>query len=450
MNQKKVNALNDFLPKSAAWIGLGLLLLMGPTPKSAAAAPKRPNVVIIVADDLGWNDIGFHNKEVKTPHLDKLAADGIRLERYYSYPICSMTRAALMTGLSTSRTGVGNQRGLRLDAHLLPQTFRAAGYQTWMFGKWHLGGPSDNAFSGEKYYPHNRGFDYFYGFLHGATDYTRHVRPDTGAPDWQRNGQQVKEEGYSTDLLADDAVKMLKGRDKAKPVLLYLAFNAVHTPFGVPPSGINLYRGMTNRKRQNLLANVTHMDTAVGRVLKTIDEEGLRDNSMILFVSDNGGELQAGASNAPLRGEKGTTFEGGMRVPGAVRWPGVLKAGSESRLVISAIDLFPTLAAAAGVKPGNSTPFDGRNLWPEIRDGKNLPPENLVLTHGQNVAVFHGPWKLVRSSAVRDKMATAEPMLFRIDDDPEEKSDLAAKHPDVVKDLLARGKAITDLSPMRR
>lgn len=419
-------------------------------PIATAAEAKQPNVFIIVADDLGWNDVGFQNQEVKTPHLDKLVADGVRLQRYYSYPICSMTRAALMTGLSTSRTGVGNQRGLKLDTHILPQSFRTAGYQTWMFGKWHLGGASDNAFRGEKYFPHNRGFDCFYGFLHGATDYNLHVRPDTGEPDWQRNGEQIKEEGYSTDLLADDAVKMLKVRDKAKPVLLYLAFNAVHTPFGVPPSGTSLYRGLTNRRRQNLLANVSHMDAAIGRVLKTIDEEGLRDNSLILFLSDNGGERQAGASNAPLRGEKGTTFEGGIRVPAVIRWPGVVKAGTESRQVISAIDLFPTLAAATGIKPGNTTPFDGRNLWPEIRDGKTTLPSNLVIAHGRNVAVLHGPWKLVQSGEVRDQKQISEPLLFRINDDPEEKTDLAGQNPDVMMDLLARGKAMTDLSPRRK
>ena len=319
-----------------------------------------------------------------------------------------------------------------------------------MFGKWHLGGPPDNAYNGEKYYPHNRGFDYFYGFLGGAVDYTRHVSAETGEPDWQRNGKQVAEAGYTTDLLADDAVRMLKGRDKARPVLLYLAFNAVHTPLGVPPSGVGPYRGMANRKRQNLLANVSHMDAAAGRVLKALDGEGLRDNTLVLFFSDNGGELRPGASNAPLRGEKGTAFEGGIRVPAAARWPGILKAGTESGQVVSALDLFPTLAAAAGVRPGNLAPFDGRNLWGHIRDGTATPPDNLVIAYRRNVAVFHGPWKWVRSAEVRDGEDVAGPKLFRIADDPEEKADLAAAHPDVMADLAARGRAVTDLTRKKR
>ncbi len=319
-----------------------------------------------------------------------------------------------------------------------------------MCGKWHLGGPSDNRRSGLKYYPHHRGFDYFYGFLHGATDYVKHTRPDTGEPDWQRNGEQVKEDGYSTDLLADDAVKKLRARDKARPVLLYLPFNGVHTPLGVPPSGTEAYRQITTKKRQKLLANVTCMDAAIGRVLQAIDDEKLRAKTMVLFFSDNGGELRAGASNSPLRGEKGTTFEGGIRTPAAIRWPGVLTAGTKSQQVMSVIDLFPTLAAAAGVKPKNTIPFDGKNLWSNIRDGRTTSPENLVIAHGRNVAVLHGPWKLVHSAEIRDKELTDEPKLFRIDEDPSETTDVSAQNLDVMKDLLARGKAMTDLSPRGR
>ncbi len=415
---------------------------------AATSSLKHPNLVIFVADDLGWNDVGYHGSVVETPNINGLVADGVELDRYYSYPICGPTRVALMTGRNPIRLGAtGNFKedvpGLDLGEHLMPQSFKAAGYQTFCLGKWHLGGFIDDA-----YLPHNRGFDHFYGHLHGSSEPYRHTVPSTGKPDWQRNGVQLNEEGkYCTDLLADEAVKLLRNRDKSRPVFLYMPFHVVHTPLREPPTPkAEKYaaKGVTDQRRQILATMVDAMDAAIGRVLDTIDTEGMRDNTLVLFASDNGGaEDKGGASNDPLRGEKGQLWEGGIRVPAAMRWPGVLAAGHKCRQVISVMDWFPTLTAALGVEPQNKRPFDGKNLWPAIRDGKEVPPEEIVIAKGDAV-ILDGEWKLVQ---VRE---TGRNLLFRINDDPSEERDLSAEHPEVVRELSARIKAMTDLMPPRQ
>ncbi len=400
-----------------------------------ATAAERPNLVIFVADDLGFNDVGYHGSEIRTPNIDRLVAEGVELDRFYSFPVCSPTRAALMTGRLPLRFGItGPLRprddGLPLDEHLLPQTFRAAGYQTLMVGKWHLGASDDD------HLPHHRGFDHFYGFVNGFIDYYTHESRESGRPDWQRNGKPLNEPGYSTDLFAAEAVRLLRGRDKTKPVLLYLALNAPHSPLQAPEPLIEKYRAIEHPGRRVFAAMVEAMDTAIGRVLATIDEQGMKQNTLVVFFSDNGGASRGAASNQPLMGGKGSVFEGGIRVPAVIRWPGVLEAGRKSRQVIAVQDLFPTLAAAMAVQPRNSKPFDGRNLWPAIRDGKNIPPENVVIGAGGNCAVLHGRWKLVQLGLTTD--GAPQTYLIDIEKDPREKWDLSAEHPELVRELAAR------------
>ena len=406
------------------WSGPAALLWCLTLAPLAPAAP-RPNVVIIVTDDHGYGDIGWNNPAVKTPHLDRLAADGARLERMVVNPICSVTRAALLTGLATARTGVNNSSGLDLKYRILPQAFHDAGYQTWMCGKWHLGGPEDSQRSGPQYLPQARGFDSFYGLLGGAIDYTTHERKETGQLDWQRNGQPIREEGFSTDLLADEASRLVRGRQKQQPFLLYLAFNAVHGPLAPPPSAPTLSK---RDRRPLLLANLTHLDAALGRVLATLDAEGLRNDTLVFFCGDNGGQLNQGASNGTLRGEKGGTFEGGIRVPAAIRWPGQIKAGQVSRQLMAAMDLLPTLCAAAGVATGIGEPLDGVNLWPALTTGRvgKHPP---FVMGNKDVACFSEPWKLVVPPGGE------APLLFDIQADPAESRDLAAAHPEIVATL---------------
>jgi len=393
----------------------------------ALGATEKPNVVILVADDEGWGDIGWNNPEVKTPYLDKLAAEGVRLERFYANPICSVTRAALMTGMHTLRTGVENFNGLDLKYQTLPQALHDAGYQTWMCGKWHLGGAKENSHPEPEYLPTNRGFDHHYGLLGGAVDYNTHMKPKTQELDWWRNGQAVTEEGYSTDLLANEAIGLIQNRDKERPFLLYLAFNAIHGPISVPPGDA---AGGKTRGRPALLAAMGGLDAAVGRVMAELEKEGLRKNTLVIFFSDNGGDITKGSTNLNLREGKGTVFEGGIRVPAAMNWPGVLGPGQKSEQFLCVADLFPTILNVTGVKMVSPPSFDGKDIWPALRGGQTT--ERPVFFMGnKEIAVFRPPWKLITSR----QQQGAVPMLFDVVSDPSEKNDLSSQHPEIVQEL---------------
>lgn len=399
---------------------------------AAAAAETPPNIVIILADDLGSADMGYRGSEIRTPNIDRLAAEGVQFERFYSFPLCSPTRAALMTGRSPMRYGILYEvlkgfarQGLPAEEQLMPQSFRAAGYQTAIVGKWHLG------HARKWMLPNARGFDHSYGHLNGALDYNKHEFE--GGLDWHRNGKSLREEGYSTDLLAAEAVRWIQNRNKAKPLFLYLPFNAPHGPLMAPAGLIDKYPGIANRGRRTYAAMVDSLDSAVGRVLSTLDEQGMRENTLLLFFSDNGGHTPVGASNAPLRGGKATTFEGGMIAPAISRYPAKLKPGS-SQQVVTVMDIFPTLAAAAGIKMLNRLPLDGRNIWNAIASGTAARREPLYFAvESQDklrYAIIDGPWKYVREEPSAGGEATES--LFRIEEDRVEANNLAARHTDLI------------------
>lgn len=406
-----------------------------PLAAAATAADSKPNVVILLADDLGWADVGFHGSEIRTPNIDQLARDGTQMNRFYSFPVCSPTRSALMTGRSPMRLGLGytvirpwSNYGLPLGEHTIAQSFQSAGYQTAMAGKWHLG------HSRRSYFPIARGFDHQYGHFNGAIDYFTHDRE--GGLDWNRDGKSVVEEGYSTDLIAAEATQRIRQRDKAKPLFLYVPFNAPHSPLQAPKNLMDKYAHITDERRRKFAAMVDRMDTGVGAILSALESEGMTKNTIVFFFSDNGGPIAGGATNTPLRGKKATTFEGGIRVPAVLRWPGVVKAGAICNQVGGVFDLFPTLAAAAGVTPRNKLPFDGRNLWPVIAGKqKAFVRENLFFSVEDEQTVSHavhsGQWKLVTV----ESGGTRKQMLFRIDADPNETADLAARNPEIVKKL---------------
>lgn len=391
---------------------------------------SNPNLVIFVADDLGWNDVSYHGSEIETPNIDRLAREGVELDRFYAYPKCSPTRTALMTGRSPLSIGISSSipdfaPGLPTDEHIMAESFRAAGYQTFITGKWHLGA------NHVKYWPQQRGFDYFYGHLMGTLHYYNHVL--RGRLDWQRNGKTIKEEGYTTELIGKEAVKLLETRNKSMPVFLYVAFNAPHFPLVAPPEYISKYEHIMDDSRRVYAAMVDAMDVAIGSVLRTLDREDMRENTLVVFLSDNGGSLRFGGSNTPLRGEKGSAFEGGIRVPATMRWPGVLRAGTKSGQIVAAHDLFPTLAAACGIKTLNTKPFYGQNLWPVLKEGLTQQRDDFLIGSGSVLALFHKKWKYVTWADA--ETGKAESALFRILEDPYEQKDLADENPQLVRQL---------------
>ena len=443
-------------------VALALLLF-------AAPAFAKPNVVIFVADDLGWSDVGYHDEEtIETPSLDRLAREGVQLDRFYTTPICSPTRAALMTGRDPMRLGVAygvimawHTLGVHPAEHFMPQSFQAAGYQTAMVGKWHLGHAQMT------YHPNQRGFEHFYGHLHTEVGYFPPFA-NQGGRDFQVNGKSIEKDGYETFLLAEEASRVIRERDESKPFFLYVPFIAPHTPLDAPEDLVEKYEDMgddrkparsrhtdqtrTIRKamlrdsaRPMYAAVVDAMDQAVGRVLDTLDAEGIAEDTLVLFFSDNGGAAYAsgGADNVPLRGGKGETFEGGIRVVSLLRWPAQLEAGTKFESIMSVMDVFPTLAAAAGIEPGNENfELDGRNLWEAIRTGERVPRGDYLYfasetpIRGQfHLTAFDDEWKLVQD--LRQGLLSAEVTnyLFKVSEDPYEYNNLAAAHPDRVADM---------------
>jgi len=428
---------------------------------SQAVSTVPPNIIVIVADDLGWNDVGFHGGDIDTPSLDKLANEGVRLNRFYTTPICSPTRAALMTGRDPMRLGIAysvilpwDNNGVHPEEHFMPESFRATGYQTAMVGKWHLGHAQMS------YHPNQRGFEHFYGHLHTEVGYFSPFA-NMGGSDFQRNGETIYDEGYETFLLADEVTRFIRQRDKSKPFFIYMPFLAPHTPLAAPQQLKEKYANIntdlaparsrhTDATRRSAKAQgrpsarpvyaavVDAMDQAIGQVLTTLDEEQLSENTLVMFFSDNGGAAYSvgGADNAPLRGGKGETFEGGIRVVSLLRWPAAIKAGSVSEQVMHVFDVFPTLAAAAGVVMQNSKKLDGENLWPSIQSGRPTPRSKPLFFTSEipifgnfNFAAIDGNWKLVQEVKQTLVETNTTNWLFNLSEDPNEYDDLSAAQP---------------------
>jgi len=401
----------------------------------AATSASNPNVVVIIADDLGWSDVGYNNKEVKTPHLEKLRKSGTTLTRYYGYPVCSTMRGTFLTGRNALLTGIRNHNPLGKDEHLFPQTLKAAGYQTWIVGKWHQAGAGENGKYKEEYMPNARGFDYFYGHGGAGIDFYKHTSAHLRARDWQRNGKPVVEEGYTTDLMTNDAIKLIKNRKKNSPFYLHLAYNAIHAPVHDPPTGTAQYKSLSNPKRQQICSMVTYLDNCIGKVITTLEQEGLSKDTIVLFLSDNGGSLKNGSSNAPLKGEKNTVDEGGLRLPGIISWPGKIPANKVSSQFVWVGDWFPTLCDAIDVTPKNTKPFNGQNVWTALSTGKNVQHKPFA-SGTRSIAIYKPPYKLVKN---RREGTSA---LYDVVKDPTEKTNIAAKHSDIVKELHAELNAL--------
>ncbi len=403
-----------------------------PTPQGGVTTlPNAPNILLLIADDLGWGDVGFHQGAAATPHLDRLAKDGVELQRFYAYPVCSPTRAALLSGQMPRRFGVtavmGPEQTLPANLVTLPGTFRAAGYTTSLIGKWHLG-------TGGGSLPQQHGFEHFYGFVGPEIDYFKHTN-QRGAVDWQRDGTTLKEDGYSTFLIADEAIRQLRECDAKRPFFIEVTFNAPHVPQNAPEEFLAKYK--TLGARTTSAAIIDAMDFSIGKILAALDEQRLRDNTLVIFFSDNGASRRTG-SNGPLRAGKDTLFEGGIRTPCVVRWPGKIAAGTVSQLPFATQDFFPTLAAAAGVKC--DAKLDGVNLWPALHEGKTTERPPFAVATG-DIAFFDGEWKLIET-------ADGQRALYHITADLSETTDELAKHPEIAERLTTELTALKSDLPI--
>lgn len=432
----------DVLAGSAGFLAAisGLSLLA--TGARAENAP-RPHILYIIADDLGFADVGFQGSEIRTPNIDALAAGGAKLSRFYTQPLCTPTRAALMTGRYPMRYGLqvgaipsGAGYGLATDEFLLPQALKEVGYRTALVGKWHLG------HADQKYWPRQRGFDYFYGPLVGEIDHFKHEAH--GVTDWYRGNALLKEDGYDTELFGADAVRLIGGHDPKTPLFLYLAFTAPHTPYQAPQQYLDQYAGIADPERRAYAAMITALDEQIGKVVAALEARGLRENTLIVFHSDNGGTrnkmfVGEGAvagdlppSNAPLREGKGSLYEGGTRVVALANWPGRIAPGTAEG-VMHVVDMLPTLAKLAGAKLGKSKPLDGADVWPALAAGQPGRGEVLYNVDPTQGAVREGDWKLVWHVVLPPKVE-----LFDLAKDPSESTDLSAAHPDKVAQMQQR------------
>jgi len=410
-----------------------------PTPTQA-----QPNILVILTDDLGRGDYSaFGTKYLRTPHMDRLFQEGMTFQNFFANScVCSPTRAALLTGCYPDRVGVPgvireNPRMswgyLAPEATLLPQLLKPAGYHSAIIGKWHLGESSPNT-------PTERGFDFFHGFLGDMMDYWTHER--NGQNFMRRNLDTVSPQGHATDVFTDWACDYIKDRSKEtdKPFYLYLAYTAPHSPIQPPPDWVRVVKqrepGLSATQVQ-YVALIEHLDAGIGKLLATLDQTGLSTNTLVIFTSDNGGVLGAGANNGPWRDGKCHVYEGGLRVPGAVRWPGVVAPGSRTDRVTLTMDIFATACDVAGVKsPAN---IDGVSFLPVLRGQTPVePPRDLyfvwrdsILDHGGKTceALRRGDWKLLQDDPF-------EPLrLYNLKADPQEKFDRAKTETKIFREL---------------
>ncbi|MCA9248149.1 MAG: sulfatase [Planctomycetales bacterium] len=440
-NETRLGRISALLP-----CGLGTLLAFVFTLKSslyaadtaAAAVERPPNIVLILADDLGYGGIGcYGHPQVRSPHLDRLAAEGIRFTDFHSNgAVCSPTRAALMTGRYQQRSGIegvvtaaGHRHtGLPLDELTIAELMKQAGYATGICGKWHLG-------YDVKFNPTRQGFDFFRGYVSGNVDYHSHI-DQANYLDWWHDAKLQNEPGYTTDLFTKYAVEFIEQHRK-EPFFLYIPHEAVHYPLqgrdspaqralGERP-GPKLAPGEDAQDIHQQMAEA--MDESVGQVVATIKRLGLGENTLIFFFSDNGPMPQSSAG--PLRGRKGSIYEGGHRVPAIACWPGAIKPGQTSDVQAMGADLLPTFAALAGAKLPQELTLDGRSLQSVLLASGSLAPRDLFWRVGSGRAIRRGDWKLVVTG--KGKRESVE--LFNLADDLAEKHDLASDEPQVAKEL---------------
>ncbi len=451
----------EFLGKSAMGIGgavLGSMWLpnIGLSENALKKlAGSKPNILIMVADDQGWRDVGFHDSEIKTPTLDKLAKENVQLNQFYVCPTCSPTRASLLTGKFASRFGIlgpiggKSTQSLPMNVPNIANVLKQNGYATALTGKWHLGLTLETG-------PNHYGFDYTYGYLHGQIDQYKHVYKLNDRT-WHRNGAFVDEKGHATDLITNEAVKYLTEiRDKSKPFFLEVTFSVPHYPLQEENKWVNPYKEtIKNDSRRMFAASVAHMDFSINKILETLKQEKIESNTIVIFLSDNGaqenwfpgkeeynGELGPNdvlGNNRPLRDWKTSLYEGGIRVPAIVSWPGKLTS-KKIEEVVSVTDILPTIAFLTGARISSEVNLDGKNIWSAITNDESTGVREIYGRTKKQLALRFGNWKLIHNGKTLDK-GTDE--LYNLKDDPYEKNDVSKDHMNMLKDLLERMKKQT-------
>ena len=422
---------------------------------------SSPNILIILADDLGWNDVSYHGSEIKTPNIDKLISSGVELDRFYVQPTCSPTRAELMTGKSAMKLGITrpiskNQKlGLGLEEKILPQYLKELNYSTYLLGKWHLGSYIPD------YFPTRRGFDYFYGYLTGGIGYWDHIHG--GGHDWQRNEVGLREDGYVTQLIKNDTLKIIDNHDFTNPIFLNVNFGAPHIPNEAPEESVLKFSYIEDQTRRIHAAMVHEMDNAIGEIIAALEKENVLKNTIVMFASDNGGltpdvklnpsflsipkkigvcdtknrfgikifqwiceNYSGGSSNKPLPEGKMSVSEGGIRVPAVIWWPGKFEY-SKSENFITMMDVLPTILDLINYK--NEIEVDGVSRVSSLNDNDNSESSKYVVTNiiNDKFAVIEMPYKLI-TSADGDQ-------LYNILDDPSENLNIASENQEIVLEL---------------
>ncbi|MCL7752629.1 sulfatase-like hydrolase/transferase [Polaribacter sp. Z022] len=416
--------------------------------------PSKPNILVILCDDLGYSDVGFNgSKDIPTPALDGLAKDGtIFTSAYVTHPFCGPSRAGLMTGVYPHRIGAqfnlppnsGEtiKKGISLKETFISKVLDKEGYNTGLIGKWHLG-------SNAEFHPNVRGFDDFYGFLGGGHNYFpeqyraaykrqsesgRKIIWDYLHP-LEHNGKQIKETEYLTDAFSREAVRFITDAGKTKdPFFLYLSYNAPHTPLEAKEEDLKLFSHIKDKKRRTYAAMVYAVDRGVKKIKQSLIDSGQLDNTLIVFFSDNGGKTKAGATNYPLKDGKGSAYEGGYRVPMFFHWPKVVPAGEKFDFPVSALDFYPTFAKLAGAKIPATKKLDGKDIWNNfITKTDSYKDDNIFVLRHRNgfsdVGVRKNEWKAVKAYNQKWK-------LFNIENDMAESNDVSSKYPEILKDLV--------------
>ncbi len=424
-----------------------LLSLLALSCSSTKVKPKetveKPNLVVIMTDDMGWADVGFNGcKDIPTPNIDVIANEGVRFEEgYVSFPVCGPSRAGFLTGRYQDRFGFTTNpsidpnnpiAGLPVEEETMAQVLRKVNYNNAIIGKWHMG-------TNDVFHPLERGFDYFYGFLSGGHNYypdqltLKDLSEVTKKWEWYRtkiieNKTKVETDDYLTDELSDAAVSYInKQAETNQHFMLYLAYNAPHTPLQATEKYLSRFPSIKDKRRRTYAAMVSAVDDGVGRVLDALKEKGLDENTIVVFLSDNGGAKNNASDNGPLRGVKGDLFEGGIRVPFAMRWKGVIPEGQTYKKPVSSLDIMATIVAQTNVEINKERPLDGVNLIPYLTGENNTNPHDYLFWRKweQNaMAIRQGNYKLVSNK----NQEVNTPALYNISNEISEENDLSDEH----------------------